>query len=170
MKIINPKKLKYIYIRFIRQSGSSEEIARSAAVGLFVGFAMPIGTQMPVALLFAYIFKAKKILSLIFTLPTNLYTIIFIYPAQCWVGGKICGISLSFRELRKTFSVLLSDFKMESFLDFSGDMLISFFAGGLLFGTIFAIIGYFTVYGMIESYKKRSERKLARRLISRHDN
>ncbi len=166
MKFINRKKIRNLYVRLLRQSGSPETIAKSAAIGLFIGFFVPVGLQIPITLICAYLLKAKKILSIIFTLHTNVYTIIFIYPVQCWIGGKICGIPLKFSTLLKMFREMANDFSFEQFLELSIDVVISFFAGGLLLGVVSAIIGYFSVYGMIMSYRKRLQNKLSRKLIS----
>jgi uncharacterized protein (DUF2062 family) len=134
-----------------------------------VGFLFPVGTQIPFALLFAYILRAKKILTIIFTFPTNIYTMFFIYPVQCWVGGKLCGIPLRFSVLRHMFRDITSEFSLENFLELSVDVITAFFAGGLLFALLSATIGYFAVYGMIMSYRQRIQKRLSQKLISKHE-
>ncbi len=168
MKYFDRKHLRQYYVSLLRQSGTPETIAKSAAIGLFVGFFFPIGTQVPAALLLAMVFRAKKILALVFTLPTNPYTIFFIYPVQCWIGGKICGIPLRLGTLRTVFHGLRTDFSFGEFLELSVDIIAAFFAGGLLFGVLSGVIGYFAVYGIIMSYRQRAKTKLATRLISKH--
>jgi uncharacterized protein (DUF2062 family) len=170
MQLINRKKIRYFYVRFLRQSGSPDEMARSAAVGLFVGFAFPIGIQIPLAIIFAYLFKARKILSCIFTLPTNAYTVIFIYPVQCWIGGKLCGISISFRELKGIFTTKDGGLFGEGLFELGKEIAITFFAGGLLFAIITATAGYFIVYGIITNHRRKVQNKLNKKLIARHEN
>ena len=168
MKYFNKKNLRTYYLMMLRDNASPEIIAKSAAIGLFVAFFIPVGLQIPLALLFAYLLKARKIVSLIFTLPTNIYTIIFIYPVQCWVGGKLLRINLSYSALGKTFNDLSENFSFPEFLELGTEIIAAFFAGGLLFGVLCAIIGYFTVYGIVMSYRQRRKKRLAERLISHH--
>jgi uncharacterized protein (DUF2062 family) len=93
---------------------------------------------------------------------------LFIYPVQCWIGGKICGIPLRLSTLRTVFHDLRTDFAFGEFLELSVDIIAAFFAGGLLFGVLSGVIGYFAVYGIIMSYRQRAKKKLAARLISKH--
>lgn len=154
----------------VRDNARPEITAKSAAIGLFCGFFFPIGTQIPITLLLAYLFKARKIIALIFTFPTNIYTIIFIYPFQCWLGGKLLRLNLSYSLLSKTFRELFHDFSFAEFLELSTEIIAAFFAGGLFLGVLFGIIGYFSVYSLITSYRERRKKMLAERLISRHNN
>jgi len=41
--------VKYYYLKVMRNSGSPEYIARGAALGIFIGFAIPIGFQIAAA-------------------------------------------------------------------------------------------------------------------------
>ncbi|HOK04014.1 MAG TPA: DUF2062 domain-containing protein [Victivallales bacterium] len=168
MKLIDKKKLRTFYLKLIKDEISPEITAKSAAIGLFCGFFIPIGLQIPFTLLLAFAFRARKIISLIFTLPTNIYTVWLIYPVQCWVGGKLLRLKLSFPFLLKTFREILKNFSISDFLELSSEIIIAFFAGGLLFGVISAVIGYFTVYGMVVSYRQRRKKKLADKIFNKH--
>ncbi len=101
---------KYFYLRFLRLGGSPEEVSRGVAIGLFVGLLAPIGLQTIIVLPAAFLIKAKKIPALAFTWLTNPYTIIFIYPVQCYLGSLVYGKALSFDTIQEIFKTFFEHF------------------------------------------------------------
>jgi len=112
MKIFNKlfRTSKYLYLRFLRLGGSPEEISRGVAVGLFVGLIAPIGLQTIIVLPLAFLLKAKKLPAIVFTWLTNPYTIIFIYPVQCYLGSLFYGQTLSFHKVQNIFKNFFEHF------------------------------------------------------------
>jgi uncharacterized protein len=177
MKKVNRKTLRYYYLKLVKHSGSPESVSRGVAVGFFIGFLIPFGLQMAIALPLAFIVKARKIPALACTWVTNPYTIPFIYPIQCYIGSITLGKPLSLVKIKNIFSNFfdacskldggfIANFKgtIDALLNLGGDILIPFLVGGLLFGIISAFLGYFTSFGLIIRHNKKKKEKLAKRL------
>jgi uncharacterized protein (DUF2062 family) len=165
MKIrFNRKTLRQLYVKLIRLQGSPDSIARGVAIGLFIGFLIPIGGQMSIALPLALICRAKVVPALACTWLTNPYTIIFIYPVQCYLGSLVIGKPLSLHYLEGTFAKVFKVPNWDSLMALGNDILIPFFVGGALFGIILAVAGYFTTYGLIMRHRQKMDEKLRRRL------
>ena len=164
MALISRRKLKILYLKLVKQSGTPESVSRGVAIGFFTGFFIPFGGQMVIALGLAFLFKARKIPALACTWVTNPWTIPFIYPLQCYLGAKLLGRHLTLHVINNLIGTFLEEQTFESFVNMGEQIVIPFFVGGSFLGIIFAISSYFASYGMIISYAKRKEAKLAVRL------
>lgn len=175
---------RYRYLKLLRINDNPRSIALGVGLGLFIGFLVPIGLQTIVALPLAFLFKANKVLSVGFTWITNHVSVFFIYPIQCYVGGLIIFRPFEFAKLNATFSeALTSIMKMAKksgffeatyktvvmFWDLGSDILITFFAGGLLFGIVSGIVGYCLSYGAIIRYKEGRRQRMRQKLISKRE-
>ncbi len=171
MKKLSKNSIRYYYFKLVKQSGSPEYNARGAAIGLFIGFLVPFGFQMGIALVLAFIFRASKILSMAFTWVTNYFTIFIIYPVQCYVGSAIMHLImgnriLGYKFLSEKFEHLIHKPSYSALLDLGMEIVIPFFVGGFLFGVVSAFIGYFATYGMVLRYRQRKDRRLRHKLMS----
>ena len=167
MALFTRKKIRNIYLKLIRQTGTPESVARGVAVGFFIGFLIPIGFQMVIASGLAYILKAKQIPALACTWVTNHVTVIFIYPVQCYFGMLLMGGSRSFAEVNELFKNFLHEHTWKAFTDLGMEIIVPFLLGGLIFGIVTGVISYFTSLGMIVSYRKRVEKKMRKRLADK---
>ena len=158
------KRMRNIYIKLIKQTGSPDFVARGVAIGFFIGFLIPMGGQTIVALPLAWLLKAKKIPAVACTWVTNPWTVIFIYPVQCYVGAKVMGGSLSFQQINNILGEFMKQRTWESFNQLGSNIMIPFLLGGALFGIISGTISYFTTYGIIVSHRNRIESRLTKRL------
>ena len=74
---------------------------------------------------------------------------------------------MSFSELEKQFAnIAAADGVrevMNAFLDLGLDIIITFFVGGLFYGSIFAVLGYFTGARLVRLYRIRKEQRKAAR-------
>lgn len=68
--------VKYYYLKVMRNSGSPEYIARGAALGIFIGFAVPIGFQIAAAVPLAFMLKGAKIPAVVLTFTATM--------RRCW--------------------------------------------------------------------------------------
>ena len=166
MKFNIKKRTRNIYIKLIKQSGAPDYVARGVAIGFFIGFLIPMGGQMIVALALAWLLKAKKIPALACTWITNHFTIFIIYPVQCYIGAKIIGTPMSFDSLNKIFGDFVKKPSWEAFSQLGSEIIVPFFVGGTLFAVIFGVISYFTTYGIIVSHRNRIETRLNKRLAT----
>ncbi|MBN1865468.1 MAG: DUF2062 domain-containing protein [Victivallales bacterium] len=162
--MISRRRLRVFYLNLVKQSGTPESISRGVAVGFFTGFVVPFGLQMVAAVILAFVLKARKIPALACTWVTNPWTVPFIYPFQCLLGAKLSGGELGWKTANDLFGTFLKERTFESFTNLGTEILVPFFVGGVFLGLLFALCSYFASYGMIISYGKRVEAKLARRL------
>lgn len=164
MKKISKFSMTYLYYQLVRQSGSPASVSMGVAIGFFVGFLIPMGGQMVIAIILAFILKARKIPALACTWVTNPYTVPFIYPVQCYLGSVIMGSPLDFKTITEVFNNMFKNPSWQSLLEIGQEFLIPFFIGGFTFGIVSATIGYFSAYGMIEQYRSRRKKKLNKKL------
>ncbi len=158
MKPLSKTNIQRLFIRLLKQPGTPESIARGSAIGLLVGFAVPFSLQMVVAFPLSLLFKASKVQSLLLTWVSNPLTIPFIYPFQCYVGSWLIGHPLSFGMLRASSADLIETPTLNKLLGFGAEVVGSFFAGGLLFGSIAGLCGYFLTIRLVRKYRERRRR------------
>ncbi len=156
------KTIKNTFVKFLRHPESPEKTSLAVAIGVFVGFAIPIGLQIPVTLLFAVIFRVRKILAIACTLITNPYTVPFIYPVITYFGSIVLGKRLRFKYIEKSLKDLVSNFSWDALFDLSWDILLPFFVGSLVVAVISSIIAYFAAYGILMRYRKKKVGNLVR--------
>lgn len=164
MALITRRKLRILYLKLVKQSGTPESISRGVAIGFFTGFFIPFGGQMIIATALAFILKARKIPAIACTWVTNPWTVPVIYPFQCYLGAKLMGGHLTFKEINSFIGTFLKEHTFQAFMNLGSEIMIPFFVGGAFLGLLSAFGSYFASYGMIISHGKRVEAKLARRL------
>ena len=151
----------YYYWKVIRNSGSPEYIARGAAVGIFVGFFIPMGFQIVAAIPLAFLFRGAKIPAVVLTFISNYVTSLVIYPVQCYVGSYLIFNPLHWADLVEKMKNLLEQQTLDSLTALGVQVVLSFFAGGLLFGVLAAIPVYWVTYRLVVRYRKRRAGKRA---------
>ena len=165
MTLITKKQIRQNYLRMMRHHGSPESVGRGAATGLAVAFVIPFSFQMLVAFPLAMLLKAAKLPALLFTWVTNPITIPFLYPLQCYVGSYLIGRPISYGSLQESLTKnMIEPPSFSKLMALGADIVLSFFAGGLLFGTVSALVGYVIMVYLVRSYRIRKELRKARRL------
>ncbi len=154
-------------MKIVTQEGTPESVGRAAAIGLFMGFILPVGLQTFPALGLAFLFKANKALTWLFTCISNPATIFILYPIQCYTGSLLLFNPLDYDNLTGKFDAIAgADGFMDSLNEFSNlglDIILSFFAGGLFYGVLFAAGGYVICKKLVTAYRiKREERRKAK--------
>jgi len=162
------RKLLYLYAKIVRDDGSPEYIARGWAIGMFVGCLIPMSCQLVLAIPLSFLMRGSKIGATLGTFITNPFTVLFIYPAQCWVGNKIIGGDLTWKATENA-AIGLIKLDLSGFFHLGGDLIASFFIGGFLLAAVCTPLTYFLVYGLVGRYRrikaaikaKRNEKKSA---------
>ncbi|MDH3981778.1 MAG: DUF2062 domain-containing protein [Kiritimatiellaceae bacterium] len=152
------------YLRLMKHKGTPESVGRGAAIGLFIAFFIPFSFQMMVAFPLALLFKAAKVPALLFTWITNPVTIPLFYPLQCFVGSYLVGRPISYTSIRETSQNLVEAPSFSRLVGLGAEIILSFFAGGLLFGTISGLIGYVVMVYLVRSHRKRKAQRQERML------
>ncbi len=157
-----------LYFKIISQEGTPESVGRGMAIGLFIGFILPVGLQTIPALALAFLFKANKALTWLFTCISNPASVFILYPIQCYTGSLLVLNPMSLSSLKEKFGVIATadGFRAiaDAFLALGADIMIAFFAGGLFYGTIFSIAGYWTGFRLVRLYREKKAKRRAARL------
>ena len=158
MQIKRP--LRYYYYKVVRNRASPESIARGAALGVFLGVAVPPPFQLLAAVPLAYLFRASRPVSLICTfvnpLPVPMYL-----PVH-WVVGSLLLHRAGERWVRKFGLDNLKQIWNElwNHHEISRD-LVAFSVGTLLVSTAAAVLAYAVALWAARSYRRNRMRKLA---------
>lgn len=146
---------RYFYYRFIRLQASPENLARGVALGLFISTTPTFGFQTFIALFLAALFRCSKICAVVAAQLTNAVTAPFAFLGTYYLGSVILNRPFDKSKLTE----LMGGFSLEKVWN-SGwaaltplwegfrDVFVSLWVGGLIVGTILAIIGYFVVLGI----------------------
>lgn len=154
------RSIRYYYLKVMRNSGSPEYIARGVAVGIFIGFFLPIGFQSLPAIALAWLLRGAKIPAFLLTFHSNYVTSFFFYPVQCYVGSWLLLNPLHWRMLTEKLHQLVSEPSPRAFFELGTPLVLSFFAGGLFFGLLTAVPGYrLTVRLVIRFREERAKRR-----------
>ncbi len=149
----------------MRHPGSPESVGRGVAAGLFSAFITPVG-QMPLALLLALPLRGAKGAALLSTWITNPLNMPVIYSVQCYLGSFIVGNPLSYEEIKLLVLNALHNPSMKTAWALGGELVACFLAGGILFGLLSAVPGYFLTIELVRRYRarkiKRKESKINR--------
>lgn len=137
----------------LRHPGTPESIGRGVATGFFTAFFIPFGIQMPAALALTFPMRAARLVALLSTWLSNPFTIPFLYPLQCYVGGCILRRPSSYPEVKHMLSGIISDPSLKSLATLGAELLTAFLVGGLLFGTVAALAGYYTTVPLVKRHR-----------------
>ena len=138
------RQAKLNLLRFIRLSGTPDEIAKGFALGIFIGMTPTFGFQMIIAIFFAFLLRENKLAAIIGVWITNPITAPFIYAAEYELGRRLLQLEpLSFD----------IDFTFESLMALSWEILGPLLFGSLVFGVLCTAISYAVVLRMIPSLK-----------------
>jgi uncharacterized protein (DUF2062 family) len=157
-----PGRALKFYVKLTRHPGTPESVGRGAAAGLFTAFIIPAG-HMLAAFPVAMLVRGTRSVALLLTWIVNPLTISIIYPAQCWLGSYIIGKPLSYETIHRMVSRITAEPSFEALRELGGDIIASFFAGGVLLGTVAATAGYFSATALVKRHRGHKADKKARR-------
>ena len=148
---------KYCWLRrqILGENASPEFIARGWAIGMFYGCLIPFGVQLLCSIPTAFLLKGSKIGAALGTLLTNHVTIFFIYPAQCWVGNRLMGGSLSYAGIEMALEDVFKEQSFEALQKIGTELRIAFFIGGALLTLIMTPLTYWFVKRMVVMNRAR---------------
>ncbi len=153
--LLSKDKLKHYFHKVISLKTTSSSIALSIALGVFVGFFMPIGLQTVVVVPLALFFQCNIILAAGATLVSNPVTVLPIYYVAIQIGNFLTGIDISWDYIR---DIVLNP-SMERFLTVGAEGAAVFFTGSFVLGIVFAIPVYLLSDKIICYYRHRRELK-----------
>ncbi len=154
--------VKKYYYKLLRADGSPHAIALGVALGLFLGTAIPLG-QALLAIFFAIIFRANKIVAFALTWVSNPYTTPFMYLGFCYLGSRVLGEPLSIENIKLMIKDVFTSFTFEKCWNIGFYIILSYMVGGAIIGGISAIVGYFISKKMVIKYRKIRKTRLLKR-------
>ncbi len=155
------RKMLSLYGRIVREKASPEYIARGWAIGMFYGCLIPFGFQILCSVPTAWLLKGSKVGSVLGTFLTNYFTVFLIYPAQCFVGNRLIGGGVSYREIEEAFKNVIKDQRYEALFAIGGELIAALFVGGAMLTLITTPLTYWGVKKLVIQNRKRKEKKLA---------
>lgn len=156
------RKLFWLYAKIVRDDGSPDYIARGWAIGMFIGCVVPMSFQLMISIPLSFVLRGSKIGAALGTFITNPFTVLVLYPAQCWVGNKIIGGGLTWKATEQAALGLIK-LDLTGFFHLGWDLIASFFIGGFLLALILTPVTYFTVYRLVGRYRRIKEALKAKR-------
>ncbi len=168
---------KFFKLRILRQKDSVHSIAWGAVIGLMVGMMVPMGGQIIIAVLLAWLFNANKIAASTFTFISNPWTVVVLYPFQILLGAKVVGsdVSNDVASGFKTACEQVEFFKLKfgpvvEFLEMHGwHIMLYFLIGGLIIGAIVSAITYPLMIQALIRHKKMRLHRIAIRAETRRE-
>lgn len=164
LKTFVKRKFVYYYSKIMKEKASPEYIARGWAIGMFYGCLIPFGLQLIFSIPTSFLLKGSKIGATVGTLLTNHFTIFLIYPLQCYVGSRILGAGLTYEKVDEMMQDLLHRQEYSALFDLGGQLLASFFIGGLLLTIIMTPLTYFLILSAVRRYRILKEEARKRKM------
>ncbi len=110
---------------------------------------------MPLAFLLAMLVRGARGSAVLSTWIINPLTLSVVYPVQCYLGSFMIGDPLSYDLIKQLVLDFFDNLSWETAWALGGELTASFLAGGLLFGFVAAVIGYFCATEMTRRYRTR---------------
>ena len=162
LKVTSKKYYRYLYLRLIRQKGSSHALALSVGIGIFCGFIIPV-FQMLLAVFLAWVCRVNKIVSVGCTWVSNPLTYPLIFPFNIYIGSFFIKSEFDMEKLSSiSLSTLFKNFK-EVLYFFMSDGMLMFMLGGGIAGLVFAALSYVSVFYTLRKHKKEKEERFYKR-------
>jgi len=155
-----------LWHKILTLNATPHSIALGLGLGMFVGFLPIMGVQMFVVMIVSIPFrKANKVSAVSGVWITNPITVIPIYMFIYWIGTFFYSGQdiLTYKTFKRTFSEILSIqgdsfweaawLQTKAFIGLGGDIFIPMFIGGIVIGTIAAVITYFFTKHFVSIYQ-----------------
>lgn len=150
--------LKYIWQRTVRLNGSAHSIALGLAAGAFVSASPFIGMHLLIAALIAWVFGGNIIASAVGTWAGNPISFPFIWLTTFNIGHLFLGTEDKAGDLPELSLGLFIDAPISALLP----VILPMAVGGLVVGTVMAVVTYYPSLWAVRFYQKRRRDKLKR--------
>lgn len=128
------RKMRYLYLRFIRLQGSSEALARGMASGVFSGCFPLFGFQILIGVAVATVLRGNRIMAAAATWISNPFTYLplfaFNYQVGSWLLGG--GSAVDFSDLDS----------LQGWMDMGTEVSVRLLLGSTLVGLVMGVLSY----------------------------
>jgi uncharacterized protein (DUF2062 family) len=157
--------LRYIHKKLIRPiftiHGTPHSIALGAALGVFISLTPTVGIQMLIAVVIGTFIKANRIIAALLCWLSNPVTILPMYYAYYWLGGKILGIELwTFGNFSERLNQLIATKEQLGYLtalkQLGFETALPLWVGSLIIATVLTLPIYpLTLYALHRHRRRR---------------
>ncbi|MCX7846128.1 MAG: DUF2062 domain-containing protein [Dictyoglomaceae bacterium] len=142
---------RLIYLKIIRINDSPEKIAKSFAVGVFIGIFPTFGIGGVLALILAKILKLNYLASVLGTFIMNYFTSPIFWSLSYFLGSLILEGKINFK--------------------FIGEREVKYFAlnyivGNIIIAILVSFLSYFIIKEIIVKYKEKKKRRGEKPLLN----
>ncbi|WP_225907387.1 DUF2062 domain-containing protein [Leptolyngbya sp. BL0902] len=141
------RKIRYVYLRFIRLQGSPEQLARGMASGVFSGCFPLFGLQIVIGLAVATVVRGNRIMAAAATWISNPFTYLPIFAFNYQVGVWILGSSST-----QGFTDLDS---LRGWADMGTEVSVRLMLGSAVVGVIAGLLSYYLGLPLIRRLRQR---------------
>ena len=150
------RQLRYVYLRFLRLQGTSEQLARGLASGVFSGCFPLFGFQIIIGVGVATVVRGNRIMAAAATWVSNPFTYVPIFAFNYQVGHWLLGGSAT-----QTFDDLDT---LRSWMDMGTDVSVRLMLGSTVVGAVAGVASYFIGLPLIRRVRSRQSARLQRKL------
>jgi len=150
---LNINKLKQYVRKIIFSDLSTEKIALSSAIGVFIGTIIPLGLQTIVAVFLSLFVRINLVVTTAATLISNPITVLPIYISAIKIGEFVTGFSLTWAQ----FENVIDHPTIENIMTIGGDGIYLLITGLFIEGIVGSLLIYFLIRAAVT--KLRSNQK-----------
>ena len=143
------RKLRAFYETLLMLDDTPRRIALGMAAGLFISWTPTVGIQTLLVIPVTSLIRANRVAGVIGVYLSNPFTILPMYWIEYKLGTIVLHESLTFEEFRALISLESWTETWRTLTDVGMELLMAMFLGGLILGTVTAIIGYCVTHWLI---------------------
>lgn len=141
------RRLRYFYLRFVRLRGTSKELARGLAAGVFAGLFPLFGLQTIIGVVIASLLRGNKLMAAAGTWISNPLTYVPIYAFNYQVGRWLLG--------RTDSQPFDNQESLQNWLEMGVDVTAVMFLGCLVMGLLCSVLSYLVGLPLIKRGRQR---------------
>jgi uncharacterized protein (DUF2062 family) len=141
------RKLRYVYLRFVRLQGTPEQLARGMASGVFAGSFPLFGFQILIGVAVATLLRGNRIMAAASTWISNPFTYLPIFAFNYQVGVWMLGTSST-----KGFTDLDS---LKGWADMGTEVSARLMLGSAVVGIVASLLSYYLGVPLIRRMRQR---------------
>ncbi|MEP0901104.1 DUF2062 domain-containing protein [Nodosilinea sp. FACHB-13] len=152
------RQLRYLYLRFLRLQGTSEQLARGMASGIFSGCFPLFGFQILIGVAVATVLKGNRMMAAAATWISNPFTYVPIFAFNYQVGLWLLGGSAT-----QAFDDLDT---LKSWMDMGTEVSARLMLGSTVVGLVAGVASYFVGLPLIQRVRSRQNVRQQRQLAN----
>jgi uncharacterized protein len=140
--------------------------ARAVAVGLVIGFVIPVGGQLACLGLLRTVYRFNTIVAAVFTLVSNPVNMIPLYYGYYCLGSVVLcrPIAMNFEAFDKLIHPVMDKEwfweALAAFLDLGKEFLVRWIVAAVLLAVVFGVLGYVVTFSIQKRRCRRAAEKM----------